>query len=291
MAYALLVLSALFWSGNFVLGRAMNAEIPPVGLAFWRWFAALLILAIFSLSIVIKQKSIIKKNIKYLLVQALLGVACFNTLIYLAMQTTTAINAVLVNSAIPVLIVVVSWVMFKEKITIRQSIGVLISLSGVLLIISKDNPSSLLNLDFNKGDLLVICAATCWSIYSSNLKRIPKDLHPFSFMTTIMFFGVIMILPFYIYETINKAPVLLTQNTILTVLYVAIFASILAFIFWNRAIKEVGANKAGPFVHLMPVFSIILAVIFLNESLFMYHIKGMVLVFSGITITTLKRFH
>lgn len=288
MPYFLLVLSTIFWSGNFVLSRGMHASIPPFSLSFWRWAIALLIILPFALPHIRSNSKILYSNFKFLLIQAILGVAGFNTLIYLAMQSTTAINAVLVNSSIPVLIAVVSWVMYREKLTIIQFIGVMISLSGVIFLMVKGNLAVLSNFNFNKGDILVLIAAFTWSVYSANLRKYPTNLHPLAYLFSINFLGLIFILPLYLYEIFTGQFFSLNMQTITTFGYVAIFASVLAFIFWNRAVREVGANKAGPFVHLMPVFSTIMAVFFLGEHLMVFHVNGMLLVFTGIFLTTFK---
>ncbi len=286
MPYILLTLSALFWSGNFVLSRAMHAEIPPVGLAFWRWSVALLILAPFGLKLVYQQRQLLRQHGRFMFFQGLLGVTGFNTLIYLAMQSTTAINAVLVNSCIPVIIVVISWQLYRERLRLRQLFGVLVSFSGVLLILARGDLTAILQLTFNQGDLLVLAAAFVWAFYSANLRNYPQGLHPVAYLTGIIIIGLIFLGPCYLFEIQSGKTMQLNMPTLLSVGYVALFASVLAFICWNRAVREVGANRAGPFIHLMPVFSTILAVIFLNESLLNYHIKGILLVFTGIFLTT-----
>jgi len=286
MAYLLLSLSALFWSGNFVLSRGMHADIPPLGLSFWRWCVALLILLCFSGRHLRRQRKVLKKHSRFILIQGLLGVAGFNSLIYIAVQTTTAINAVLVNSCIPVLIAVFSWLLHKDTMSPRQCFGVLISLSGVVLIIVRGEVADLLAMNFNRGDLLVLVAAAFWALYSANLRNYPKELHPLAYLLGIIISGLIMIFPFYLMEIYSGKNMPITPPSVATVLYVAIFASLLAFIFWNRAVRIVGANKAGPFIHLMPVFSTILAVFFLGETLYPYHIKGILLIFCGILMTT-----
>jgi drug/metabolite transporter (DMT)-like permease len=191
-----------------------------------------------------------------------------------------------VNSCIPVIIVIISWLIYKERLSIRQSVGVLISLSGVLLIIAKGDVAALQQFSFNQGDLLVLAAAVVWAFYSANLRYYPKGLHPIAYQTGIMMMGLMFLIPCYLFELQAGKSMLINISTVLTIGYVALFASVLAFICWTRAIREVGANRAGPFIHLMPVFSTILAIIFLDESLLAYHVKGMILVFSGIFITT-----
>ncbi len=288
MPYLLLTLAALFWSGNFVISRGMHTEIPPISLSFWRWLTALLILSPFACKHLHAQKQLVRRHLRFISLQGLLGVAGFNTLIYLAMQTTTAINAVLVNSCIPVLIAVCSWIMFRESLRLRQGIGVIVSLCGVVLIIAKGHWDFLLAVSFNPGDLLVLLAALLWALYSANLKNYPPQLHPLAYQAGIVISGLIVIFPCYLIELACGRTTQITVPTIMTIGYVALFASVLAFIFWNRAVRTVGPNRAGPFIHLMPVFSTLLAVIFLGETIHGYHIVGIALIFTGIIMTTVR---
>lgn len=288
MPYFLLVLTTLFWSGNFVISRAMHLSIPPFALSFWRWTLALAILASFGIKPLLQQRNTLRKHYRFLIVQGVAGVAGFNSLVYLAMQSTTAINAVLVNSCIPVLIVVFTWILFKERISLRQTAGVITSLFGVLLIISAGRLSNLLHLQFNQGDLYIVAAAFCWALYSANLKNYPRGLHPFAYQTIIVIIGLIVLLPIYLAEINSGRSFALTTSTLVTIVYVAVFASVLAFLFWNRAIAELGANIAAPFIHLMPVFSTILAVIFLDEKLTANHLLAILFIFSGILLATYK---
>jgi len=288
MPYLLLVLTALFWSGNFIIGRGMHAEIPPLALSFWRWSFALLILSFFGVAHLWRQRRLARQHLRFIVIQGILGVTGFNSLIYLAMQTTTAINAVLVNSCIPVLIAVCSWIMYKEVMSVRQVLGVLTSLCGVSLILARGDMMFLLSLDFNRGDVLVLVAALFWALYSANLKRYPAELHPFSYLSGIVIVGLIFLLPLYIIEISLGKAMHLSGSSLAAILYVALFASVLAFIFWNRAVRMVGANKAGPFIYLMPVFSTILAIIFLGEKVYLYHIFGVSLISAGIVMTTFR---
>lgn len=291
MPYLLLILTTLFWSGNFVLSRGMHAEIPPLALSFWRWFLALLILLPLGWGHLLRQRSVLNSRKTYIIVQGLLGIAGFNTLIYLAVQTTTAVNAVLVNSCTPVLIAFCSLLIYREPLRGRQWLGIFVSLAGVSLIIAGGDPAMLLKLQANRGDLLVLAAAVIWALYSTNLKRYPMGLHPLAYLCAIVIVGLLGILPFYLLEiglgqrlSLNQAPL----ETIATISYVAVFPSVLAFIFWNRAVRDIGANRAGAFIHLMPVFSSILAVMFLGEQIELYHIQGIALVFSGIFMATYR---
>lgn len=286
MPYLLLVLTTLFWSGNFVLSRGMHADIPPLALSFWRWALALLIMLVFSWRTCWRQSDIIVRERKYIIIQGLLGVTGFNSLIYLAVQTTTAVNAVLINSCTPILIALCALLINKEPLKLRQWAGILLSLSGVTLIMVGGDLGSLVELDFNRGDLLVLCAGLVWALYSVNLKSFPQDLHPFSYQTGIMIAGLIGILPFYLLELGMGYQMVVNTPTLTTIVYVAIFPSVLAFIFWNRAVRDIGATRAGAFIHLMPVFSSILAVFFLGESIELFHLQGIGLVFGGIFLAT-----
>ncbi len=288
MPYLLLVLTTLFWSGNFVLSRGMHADIPPLALSFWRWALALAIMLAFSSRIFVEQRAIVYRERRFIVTQGLLGVTGFNSLIYLAVQTTTAVNVVLINSCVPILIALCSLIIFKEPLSLRQWAGILISLSGVALIIVSGNLTSLVELEFNRGELLVLCAGLTWALYSVNLKRYPADLHPFSYLQGIMIAGLIGILPIYLVELGMGYGLSVTGPTLITIVYVAIFPSVLAFIFWNRAVRDIGANRAGIFIHLMPVFSSIMAILFLGESIELFHLQGIGLVFAGIFLATYR---
>ncbi|PHR27914.1 MAG: EamA family transporter [Desulfotalea sp.] len=288
MPYILLILTTLFWSGNFVISRGMHAAIPPISLSFWRWAIALLILCCFGLRPLLNQRQLVIQHRKFIIIQGILGVAGFNSLIYIALQTTTAINAVLINSCIPVIIVVISWLKDNDRISFRQFLGVCLSFSGVLLIISQGKFATLLHLQYNRGDILIFIAAILWALYSVNLKKYPKELHPFAYQTGIVIVGLAILTPCYIVEMSMGRTMILSPQTFITIGYVALFASVLAFIFWNRAVTTLGPNIAGPFIHLMPVFSTILAVSFLGEKLTSNHIQAIALIFGGILLTTFR---
>ena len=288
MPYLLLVLTTLFWSGNFVISRGMHAAIPPMALSFWRWALAFLILAFFGMRHLRAEKKLAMQHKNFLILQGLLGVTGFNSLIYLAMQTTTAINAALVNSCTPIIIVLISWARFKDRLSRRQCLGVAISLCGVLLIISHGDLSTLLKQQFNSGDILVFLAACLWAFYSVNLKNYPRGLHPLAYQTAIAMVGLTALLPLYLLEIASGKTLLVTPGSVMTIIYVAVFASVLAFIFWNRAVSMLGANIAGPFIHLMPAFSTILAVFFLGETLTQNHLMAILLIFGGIFMTTFR---
>jgi drug/metabolite transporter (DMT)-like permease len=284
--YLLLVFSSLFWSGNFVLGRVVKSSIPPVGLAFWRWTIALAILLPFSLPHLRSQWRLVRVNWRKLAIYGILGVTCFNTFIYLGLHTTSAINALLVNSVIPVLIVVLSRVLACTPVTRPQAAGVVISLEGVVTIICRADLRLLLSLQINRGDLWVLLAVVCWAFYTFLLRKRPAGLHPLSFLGAIIIIGLALLAPFYGWEISRGARVGTDTATCVSILYMALFPSVLAFIFWNQAVGEVGPNKAGLFLHLMPVFGALLSSVFLGETLHLYHLAGMGLIFSGIYLVS-----
>ncbi|BCS52931.1 DMT family transporter [Geobacter sp. SVR] len=284
--YLLLVLTTLFWAGNFVLGRAVHASIPPVSLVFWRWAGALLILLPFTWRHVRDQWPLLRHNWKALTMFAFLGVFCFNTFVYIALQSTTATNAILLNSIIPIAIVALSRLFGGTRVTQLQAVGMAISFAGVITIISRADLDLLLALRVNRGDLWVLLAVACWALYTFLLRQRPAGLHPLSFLTSIVALGLLGLAPLYAWELgqgLHMAP---GPATWASLLYVAFFPSVLAFIFWNQAVGQVGANRAGLFLHLMPVFGTLLSIMFLGESLHLFQVTGIGLIFSGIWLTT-----
>jgi drug/metabolite transporter (DMT)-like permease len=286
MPYVLLTLTVLFWSGNFVIGRGLHGVVPPVSLAFWRWAVALTLLLPFALRPMMRQKAIIRRHWRLLCLLAILSVTNFNTFIYLALQSNTVVNTVLINSLTPVFIVFVSWIGFREKISVLQCLGGLLSFAGLIWIITRGEPALLFSIRFSRGDLWTLAAALSWAVYSVLLRKRPPHLDPIGFLGFIIAAGLLFLSPFYFWEITRGADFIVDKGTIGAVFYIALFASVLAYIFWNKAVAAVGANKAGIFVHLMPVFSITLAFIFLGERLQAYHLPGIGLILCGIVLTT-----
>jgi len=270
-----------------VLGRGVHDVIPPVALAFWRWTVALLILLPFAVKPLKDQQHILKKHWKILTILAVLSVTNFNTFIYLAVQSTSAINTLMVNSMTPIFIAIIAWAVFKDNISFRQCFGIILSFFGLAWIVSRGRPEVLLSMHFAKGDLWTLAASLSWAIYTVMLRKRPAELHPIGFLSAIIVIGIVFLLPLYIWEILSGATLRLTMVSIGSIAYVAVFPSVLAFIFWNRAVGEVGATKAGVFMHLMPVFGISLAIIFLEERLNTYHLPGFGMIFSGILLTTI----
>ena len=284
--YIFLVLAVLFWSGNFITGRYISTSIEPMQLSFYRWFFVLVLLLPY---IFINYKDLIlgfKKDSLLLVVFGAFGIAGFNTFLYYGLQTTSATNALLINSSTPIFIILISSIIFRIAITKIQILGVLLSTLGVLYLILKGNINHILELNFTPGDLWILLAALDWAIYSVLLKFKPKDLSSFSFLTITSFIGVMILYITFILQGYSLEFSFLSNKEVLySLIYIVIFPSILSFYFWNMATIEIGANKAGQSAHLMPIFGAILAYIFLGEVLEFYHIVGIVLIAIGIYLT------
>lgn len=287
LPYLLLTLTVLFWSGNFVLGRGVRTLIPPVSLNFWRWAGALLILLPLGYPRVRRQHALLLRHWRWVALMSIPSITIFNAFIYTALQTTTTTNTVLVNAMIPIFIAVTAWMVFGDRMTARQIIGVLISLSGLIFIITRGDLNALRSLAFSRGDLWTLGAGICWAIYSVLLRQRPVQMDPLAFLTILVAFGLLFMLPFYLWELAVKGGFRLSPASVGSIAYVCMFPSVLAYIFWNRGVLLVGANRAGIFFHLMPVFSILLAWVFLDEHLHTFHLNGMAMIFTGIGLTTL----
>ena len=283
------MLTTLFWSGNFVLARFVRLDVPPVGLSFWRWLVAAVLLLPFIWRDMRGHWPLVRDNLWLVLALALFGVTSFNTLIYLGVQTTTASNAVLLQSVMPLVIIVLSRLLLRTRVTAAQSVGILVSLAGVLVIVTRGDLSLLLGLHLVQGDLLVLTAVFTCGLYSVLLRWLPPGLGGLPLLGYTITFGVLLIAPVYAWEIGTGPAMRLNWVTVNSVLYVAVFPSLLAYLFWNRAVNEVGPNRAGQFIHLMPVFGSLLSAVFLDERLYLYHLTGILLVAIGLLLATLRK--
>ena len=278
----LLSLCALFWAGNFVLARAMHEAFPPFALAFWRWVTASLLVLPFVWSPLLQAWPRLRSDLWRMLILALLGVSGFNTLVYLGLQTTSATNGVLVQSTMPILILLLNRLFFRAQVRSVELVAILLSMIGVALIISAGEPQRLLGGDWNRGDLWILAAALTWALYSVLLRWRPADLDPRAFLGFTLMAGTVALVPFFIAEAAAGHAADWGVPSLLTVAYVAVFPSALAYLFWNRGVEAVGANTAGHFIHLMPVLGVLMAVTFLGERFGWYHLAGALLVAAGI---------
>jgi drug/metabolite transporter (DMT)-like permease len=290
-AYLMLCGPVLFWSGNFVLARAMSADIEPITLSFWRWMIALLVFLPFSVRALIRDWSIIKSKLPLLLLMGALGVAGFNTFVYLGVHQTTATNALLINSFIPIFIILLARIMLGGQMSYRKLLAVLISSLGVLILVVKGDIQNLLGLEINHGDLWILLAALFWAVYSICLRWRPLGLSSSAFLLFTMLVGVALLLPFYLYVLFQGEYLVLNTANLMTITYVALFPSIGAFLLWNQGVKMVGAPTAGQFIHLMPVIGTLMAVVFLGEHLYWFHFLGAIAIGFGVFLSLSEKQH
>lgn len=286
LAYLLLTLTALFWSGNFVLARAMHASVAPMTLSFARWSIALLLLLPFGAAPAWRQRALWLPYWRRLLALALLGVTGFNSLAYWGLQYTAATNAVLLNSFIPILIVLFGALFFGVTIARRQALAVAISFAGVLLVVAHGDWQRLAALDINRGDAVVFLAMVAWALYTLLLRGMPPALHRIGLLTLQVAIGLIGIVPLFAWELASGRHTPLNAATLATFAYVGTLPSVAAYYFYNLGVARVGAARAGMFIHLMPGFGALLSMLFLGEALQLYHLAGITLILAGVTLAT-----
>ena len=289
-AYLFLVLTTLFWSGNFIVGKAASLfEIPPFTLNFYRWTFAWLIIAPFTLKEIIGKKNYILQNIKLVIVLGITSITIFNSIVYYSLNFTQVISGVLMISTIPVMIIIFCWLFKIEKTNIYQILGVIFSLSGVIVIITKADLSILLNLNFNKGDLWMVVAMFSWAMYSALLRKKKFELSQLSLLQIIISAGLIFLLPAYLIELNLGYKARIELPFVLTLTYVVLFPGLASFIFWIKGISLIGSNRSGIFLHLMPIFSTILAILIFKEKFMIYHLIGALLIITGIILSSRRK--
>ena len=283
LPYLLLAVAPLCWAGNAVLARGVIHIIPPVSLAFWRWVLAFLFLLPFAFQHAVRDWPLFIKHWKMICFLSLAGVTGFNTLLYIAAHTTTAINVALIQTMMPAAIILISWIAFKEKVTRLQRLGVGFCILGACLVALRGSFSTFLELSFVEGDVLMLVAVFLYALYSAFLRRRPP-MHPLSFLIYTFAMGAMGLLPFYIWELSCRLAFTLSISAVFSILYLALFPSIVAFFCWNRGVESIGANRAGLFINLIPVFASVMAIIWLGESLKAFHMIGMSLILTGMIL-------
>jgi len=289
-AYIFLILATLFWSGNFIVGKAASLfEIPPFTLNFYRWIFAWLILAPFTLKEIFQKKNYIINNIKLILILGVTSITVFNSIVYYSLNFTQVISGVLMISTIPVMIIFFCWVFKIEKTNFYQILGVFFSLMGVVVIVTNANISKLLNLNFNKGDLWMVVAMFSWAMYSALLRKKKFKLSQISLLQTIISAGLILLLPAYLIEMALGYKVDIHLPFILTLTYVVLFPGLASFFFWIKGISIIGSNRSGIFLHLMPIFSTIMAMFIFKEKFMIFHLIGAISIITGIILSSKGR--
>jgi len=289
VAYIFLFLATLFWSGNFLVGKfASEYQIPPFSLNFYRWLFAWLILAPFTIQEILRKRKYILENYKYYMVLGITSVTIFNSIVYYSLNFTQVISGVLMISTIPVMIIFISSILKIEKTNTFQILGVTCSFIGVVLIITKANLGILINLDFNKGDITMVFGMLSWATYSALLKKKKHELSQLGLLEVVISFGFIFLIPIYFIEYQAGYRIVLNQNFFMILFYVVLLPGLASFIFWIKGVSIIGANRAGIFLSLIPLFSTILAMIFFNEKFLFFHFIGSVLIILGLFLSNKK---
>ena len=285
-AYIMLVCASLFWAGNFIVGKyAFLTDIPPLSLVFYRWSLVWIILLPFTYKEIIKYKDVIFKNLPLLFFLGFTSVGLFNSFTYLALIHTQVINASLFNAAIPAIIILLCFLFKVEKTNKFQILGLIISVLGIIAIITKLNLDILLSLNFNKGDLIMVGGALTWGIYSTLLKRKKFTLPLLTLVHVICTLGLISVLPQFLYEYTNGQVIKFDINLVYTLIFLALFPSIGSYYCWAGAVSIVGANRAGISLSLIPLFSTIMAIGIYDEKFQFFHLIGAILIILGLLLS------
>ncbi len=286
--YILLSITALCWAGNAIVGRLAAGHIPPVTLAFLRWFFAFLLLLPFAWKHLVRDWPQIRKALPLMIVISVTGIGAFNTLQYWSLEYTQALNTLLLQSAAPLIVAVWSLILLGVRLTLAQASGVLLSLAGVLVILLHGDITTLSAISFNKGDLIFTVALVIFALYSVlTLKRPP--MHGLSFAAFTFGAGAATLVPLLIWELHARPVMALDGPNLLTLFYVAVFPSIVAYLCFNRGVQLIGANRAAPFFHVVPVFGSVMAIVFLGEHPELFHIVGFALVLTGVFVASRKQ--
>jgi drug/metabolite transporter (DMT)-like permease len=285
--YLLLSLTSFFWSLNWVIGRAIVGHVTPLSLTWIRWIVAVGAMLPFAWPGIRANWPVIRRNWKVIAWLGFWGTGLHNAFAYVGLQYTTATNGVILNSAIPILIILLGWLIYRETITRLQMLGMAVSLAGILAIISRGDPSVLAGLEMNKGDLIVLFGMVFWAAYTVFLRMKPAELPGLTLLACCGCVGVLLLTPLMLAEMwMLGGRVEFNPATVAAMFYVGIFPSFVGYVFWNRGVQEVGPNIAGIFVHLMPAFGAILAWLFLGERIHLFHMVGIALILAGIALTT-----
>jgi drug/metabolite transporter (DMT)-like permease len=286
--YLLLSLTSLFWAGNAVVGRMVAGHVPPMTLAFVRWAGGFAILLPFAFRPLCEDWPIIRRHPVMLTLLAFTGFSAFHAMTYYGLQYTTAINGLLLQSVCPLFVALWTFLLFGERVSMRQALGVSISLLGVVVIVCHGTLEVLLQVAFNRGDMWFVIALLIYALYTAVLRQRPA-VRPISFLAVGMGWGAVMLIPAVAIELALGRTVTLDGETVLTFAYVCLFPGLLGYLFLNRGVEMIGANRAAPFIHLVPVFGSVLAIVLLGERFELYHAAGYALALTGITVATAGR--
>jgi drug/metabolite transporter (DMT)-like permease len=288
LAYLLLTLAVLGWAGNWVIGRALRFDAPPVAITFWRWAIALALLVPFTFPYLRERWRLVLRSWRILVVLGLLATVLQHIPVYAGLRHTTATNGALLNAMSPIFMVFLA-ALVGERLNARSIVGSLISLAGVVTVVSRGDPDVLRELGLNAGDFLVLAGTLSWAGYTVCLRWWPSHLKGLPVLTVLAAVGVLATAPLYALEIASGEVLKPTAATLLGIGYMGVVATILGYICWNGSVQTVGAARAGPFMYLMLVFTPLLSIVFLGEQLHLYHVAGAALIVAGIVLTTSKR--
>ncbi|MFP8967065.1 DMT family transporter [Pokkaliibacter sp. CJK22405] len=272
------------WALNAVVSRGLVGHMPPISLAFWRWVLAGAILLPFTWTTLCRHRAQLRQHWPWLMLLSALSVGAYNSILYLAVQTTTAINTALINTLIPMATMLMAWVILQSRPNRFQLMGMCLGFAGMLIIVCKADPQVIAQLAFTHGDLLMLLAVACWSLYTVLLKKRDMGIPPVALLTFVIWLGVPMILPVYLWEASHFGGFALDARNLGAIAFTGLFASILAYLLWNHGIRVLGPAAASLFIFLMPVFGSLLAVVFLDEAFLVYHAVGGVMILLGLML-------
>jgi drug/metabolite transporter (DMT)-like permease len=285
--YLLLSITALCWAGNAIVGRLAAGHIPPVTLSFLRWSFAFLIILPFAWKHLKRDWGAIRASLGTMIFLSVTGISAFNTLQYWALEHTQALNTLLLQSAGPLFVAVWSLILLGVRLTLAQAGGIALSLIGVLVILLHGDLTALSSIEFNKGDIIFTVALAIFGLYSVlSLKR--PQIHGLSFVGFTFGCGAVCLVPLWIWELFTRPVMQLNAANLLSLFYVAVFPSTLAYLCFNRGVQLIGANRAAPFFHVVPVFGSAMAIVFLGEHPQLFHIIGFALVLTGVFVASRK---
>ncbi len=282
--YLCAITATIFWSGNFIVARELNDSVAPVSLAFGRWLVAVLVLSPFAIKSLLTEWACVKENLAYLSITAFTGVTLFNTLLYMGGQTTSALNLALISITSPIFIVILARILYGELLTFTKAAGIFLVATGIIALITRGQPSSLLNLTFSIGDVWMLIGAIIFAIYSILLIKKPPQLGVWAFQLSTFILGLIFLLPFLAWEYAVVGPSVFDANAIYSILYLGVFASLFSFVLWNQSILMIGVSKAGMVYYTLPIFSGLMAWYFLDEDIGLLHLASGMLIVSGIVV-------
>lgn len=287
--FFLFVIPPLLWAGNFIVGRAIRNDIPPVTLTLARWAVAMLVIMPFAYKYIRRDFRRYIEHAPRIIAVSLSGVAAFSLLVYFGLHHTSGTNALLLNSCVPVLIMLFSALFFKNRLTLLQITGLVISCVGVLTIIFKGDPHGLIALAFSSGDLMLLGAMACFALYTLWLKKIPADINRMGLLGVQVCITLLAVLPLGLWENTTAVTVNWNAHTFLAVAFLGVFPSFFSYLLYGRCVETIGAARAGLSIHLIPVFGVLLSLLFLGEELHFFHVAGIAIILTGVSLAGMKR--